>query len=262
MNINLPLVAVLMLTVASPAFAVSYGDYEGAAIQESGAVNANRSTGLNPMTPASSDIGLLDKRRFVQVSRAIEEIGRRPGFKAEAERLENWLTRGFILVDSTLDSGTSAETRRDGSSKPFLAPDGGPVGSDKVCLDGNIYLNAGKELLFFPPSNLAAIKTSAAKLAEKRKSGRALSGSQQQLLEHLLVQMDAPLSFLYLQSILVHEATHTQQRWGGQAAKEGAAYARQLDYLRALLPGASPEDAGRVEFLIRRVKADTGEQAK
>lgn len=252
----------ILLVTASPACAVSYGDYADAAIKESGTVNTNRSTGLNPLTASSSDVGILNKRQFAQVSQAIGEIARHSSFKAEADRLGSWLSRGYILLDGTLDSATSAETRRDGSSKPFLAPDGGPVGSDKISLDGNIYLNAGKELLFFPPEGLEKMKTMAAALAAKRKSGAELNKNESQILDHLRQRMDGGLSFLFLQSVLVHEAVHTEQRWGGKATKEGAAYDRQLDYLKARLKPALPEDKARLDILIKQTEKDKSEQAK
>lgn len=252
----------LVFFTASRVLGVSFSDYEGAAIQEAGVVNTNRSTGLNPFASSSVDIGSLNKGRFGQVSLAIAEIGRHPSFKGDADRLSDWLTRGFILVDGTLDSGTSAETRRDGSSKPALAPDWGPVGSDKVCFEGNIFLNAGKEHLFFPPAGLESKKAVAARLAGKKRAGEKLSGSELQILEHLRQLMDGGLSFLFLQSILVHEATHTQQRWGGQASKESEAYVRQLEYLKALIPAASREDAARLEILIKQVEKDMSEQTR
>lgn len=255
--------AMIGALAAAQARAASYDKYLDGAIKEQETANYNHS----PTYGATySEIGVLDKRQFSEVEKAIEAVEADPGpAAAAAARLRRWIDSGWILVDRSLDDSISAETRRDAGSKGSWTPTDLAA---NVSLDGTIYLNPAKELLFFPPPDLAQLKTNLEKLLAKAKTlppggKRSPIASIKEQIASIQERLDPRASALYLQSVLVHEERHTEQRWGDKRQKEGEAYDVQLAYLRYLRGEAKDAEAqARLDGLISRVSQDRQENVR
>lgn len=200
-------------------------------------------------------VACLRVAEFAQVEGAIPEIAKVPGYEAAAKHISKWLEGGFILADTSLGSGTSGETRRDGTSRPMTSPQ---AVSDNVSLDGNVYLNTTRPILFVLPADVKKAKADLAKLQSKAGEPDA---KRKRAIADLELRADVASKALFLQSVLVHEDVHTGQAYGNKNSKEGGAYDAQIAYLTALrgsAPAASTQ-AARLDALIAAARLDRAE---
>lgn len=240
-----------------------YSDYTNKADKEALAVNTNKSTGLNPFKKNVTPVRSLTREEYVQTKRAIDNIAEQasnsndPNLKATSERLQKWLREGWILADTTLANGVYAETRRDGSSKPFMLP---TTLGENTCLDGNIYLNFDRGS-FSQKSEEYQGSLKRIELFRKKLSNPNITPQQKAGYEKVLRDEEAyikefnRMKDINLEGVLVHEIEHSNQRYGDMKAKEGPAYDAQLHYLEVRLKNAgSPEEKKMIEDNIKMWK--------
>lgn len=215
-------------------YTYQYRTYLEKASKESSIVNKNHRS-PNRVHP-------LSKEEYMQVVDAINTIEKYN--KKSGIHLNRILGQGCVLDDSALQDSVYAETRRDGSSKPLLTP---VFVGNNICLDGNIYLNFSSS----DYSHTSQLYMNIRKLISKFEKEGNMNDSKLLKFKQELKTYEEKIAFS-LESTLVHEEQHTNQRWGNKAAKETDAYNREIDYLKWRLDNVrNPEVfvAGRIKMV-------------